>query len=257
MIYVITAADKTITDSSRGNMITALLSKFVGHNLRGYYYLSNVRHDRFALEVRYLLPGYHEFGDVSNYAVSLFFDVRVRLSLSSPCDRNRRVGRREASRGAAAPSATIAAWSLSDGYDDGDEQQGKTTTALIEELGRATFAEEQDCKLVQELIKKANDLTSLMISTALKRPDKFIASLYYEEWNDGSVVDFIFSNHYHDKEEDQFAYDTDDNDYNSLLWNNNNNNNPPEDNNENIHSMLAELAADTNRLFYSKYKKKK
>jgi hypothetical protein len=73
--------------------------------LRSYYYLSNVRHDRFTLEVRYLLPGYHEFGDLSNYVVvSSFFDVRVRLPLSSSSsssyDRNRR-RRREAARAAA------------------------------------------------------------------------------------------------------------------------------------------------------------
>ena len=227
--------------------------------MRNYYYLTNVRHDRFALEVRYLLPGYHEFGDVSNYViVSLYFDVRVRTS--SPSDDHNRRRRGGAAASALAPPATIAAWSLSNG-SDGDEHKGKTTTALIEELGRATFAEEQDRKPVQYLIKKANHLMSSMVLAALQRPDKFIASLYYEEWNDDSVVvDMAFSNHhYHDKEEDQFASETNNNDYNSLFWNSdNNNNNASEDNNnENIHSMLAELAADTNRLFYSNYKKKR
>ena len=115
--------------------------------------------------------------------------------------------------------------------------------------------EENDCELVQDLIKKANDVMTSMVSAALKRPDKFMASLYYEEENDDSVVvDISLSNH-HYKEEDQFASDKDKDEY-SLLWNNNNNI-PPEDNNENIHSMLAELAADTNRLFYSYHKKKR
>ncbi len=225
--------------------------------MRTYYYLSNVRHDRFALEVRYLLPGYHEFGDVSNYVVvSLYFDVRVRTSSPSD-DRNRR--RRAAAASALAPAATIAAWSLSDGSGS-DEHKGKTT-GLIEELGRATFTEEQDCKPVQDLIKKANDLMSSMVLAALERPGKFMASLYYEEENDDSViVDIALSNHHHlHKNEDQFASETDNNDYNnynSLLWNDNIDN-PPEDNNKNIHSTLAELAADTNRLFYLNYKKKR
>ena len=241
--------------------------------MRSYYYLSNVRQDRFALEVRYLLPGYHEFGDLSNYViVSSFFDVRVRLSLSlssfsDKCSRRRRRrGRREAARAAVASHATIAAWSLSNGFGgrNDEEQKGKTTTALIEELGRATFAEEQDCKLVQDLIKKANDLMSSMVSAALKRPDKFIASLFYEECDDDSaVVDIAFSNHHHKKEEEhQFASDKYKDDYSFLSNNSDNNNNsdhnPAEDNKkENIHSMLAELAADTNRLFYSNYKKRK
>ncbi len=123
--------------------------------MRSYYYLSNVRHDRFALEVRYLLPGYyHEFGDLSNYViVSSFFDIRVRsLSLPSPSDdrnRRRRVGA-AAVPAVVAPVATIAAWSIRDnGFDDcADEHKGKTTTALLEELGRATFVQEQDCRLV-------------------------------------------------------------------------------------------------------------
>jgi hypothetical protein len=164
--------------------------------MRNHYYLTNVRHDRFALEVRYLLPGYyHEFGDLSNYvAVSSFFDVRVRsLSLPSCFDdpNRRRRGEGAAVPAVVTPVATIAAWSvcdngLGDGADD-EEQKGKTTPpALIEELGRATFAEEQDCRLVQDLIKKANDLMSSMISAALKRQDKFLASLYYEEWDDDS-----------------------------------------------------------------------
>ncbi len=219
--------------------------------MRSYYYLTNVRHDGFALEVRYLLPGYREFGDDSNYVVvSLYFDVRVRTS--SPSDeRNKR--RRGGAASALAPPATIAAWSLSDG-SGGDEHNGKTT-GLIEELGRATFAEEQDCKPVLELIKKANDLMSSMVLAALERPGKFIASLYCEEWDDDSViVDIALSNNHH-KEEDQFASETDKDDY-SLLWNNNDNN-APEDNNKNTHSMLAELAVDTNRLFYLNYKKKR
>ena len=227
--------------------------------MRNYYYLTNVRHDRFALEVRYLLPGYHEFGDVSNYViVSLYFDVRVRTSSSSD-DRNRRGrGGAAAAASALAPPATIAAWSLSDG-SGGDEYKGKTT-GLIEELGRATFAEEQDCKPVQDLIKKANDLMSSMVLAALERPDKFMASLYYEEENDDSViVDIALSNHNHlHKNEDQFASETNNNDYNSLLWNDDNDNNSLQaGNNKNIHSMLAELAADTNRLFYLNYKKKR
>jgi hypothetical protein len=227
--------------------------------LRSYYYLSNIRYDRFALEVRYLLPGYPEFGDLSSYVVvSSFFDVRVRSSLSSSSsdDRNRRRRRGAATPAAVAAPATIAAWSLSNGFGgDDDEQKGKTTE-LIEELGRATFAEEQDCKLVQDLIKKANDLMSSMVSAALKRPDKFMASLYYEEWNDDSVVvDMAFSNHHHHKkEEDQFASETDKDDYGLLLENDGS---LPPENDQNIHSMLAKLAADTNRLFYSNYKKKK
>ncbi len=232
--------------------------------MRSYYYLSNVRQDRFELEVRYLLPSYHEFGDFSNYVVvSSFFDVRIRSSSSSSDNRNRGRGRREAAQAALVPPATISAWSLRDagfGSDDDDEDQnGKTTTALIEELGRATFAEEQDCKLVQDLIKRANCLMSSMASAALQRQDKFIASLYYEEENDESVVVDIALSNLHHKEEDQFASETDNNDYNSLLWNNDdhdNNNNPP-DNNENIQSMLAQLAADTDRLFYLNYKKKR
>ena len=235
--------------------------------MRSYYYLINVRQDRFALEVRYLLPGYHEFGDLSNYVVvSSFFDVRVRLSLSlssfsdNRSRRRRRRGRREAARAAVASHATIAAWSLSNGFGgrNDEEQKGKTTTALIEELGRATFAEEQDCKLVQDLIKKANDLMSSMVSAALKRPDKFIASLFYEECDDDSaVVDIAFSNHHHKKEEEhQFAPDKYKDDYSFLS--NNSDHNPAEDNKkENIHSILAELAADTNRIFYSNYKKRK
>ena len=208
-----------------------------------------------------MLPGYyHEFGDVSSYVVvSSFFDVRVRsLSLpSSSDDRNRR--RRAAVPAVVAPVATIAAWSICDnGFDDcADEHKGKTTSALLEELGRATFSEEQDCKLVQALLKKANDLMSSMVSAAIKRQDKFMASLYYEEEDDDSVVDMAFSSHLHHKEEDQFASEKDNNDYNSLLWNNDDNNLSEDNNNENIHSMLAELAADTNRLFYSNYKKRK
>jgi hypothetical protein len=217
--------------------------------MRSCYYLSNVRHDRFALEVRYLLPCYHEFGDLSNYiVVSSFFDVRVRScscsSSSSFDDLNIRRGGAAATAGA----GTITAWSTRDDAFGYEEEKGKTT--LIEELGRATFAEEQDCKHVQDLIKKANDLMSSMVSAALQRPDKFMPSLYYEEENDDSVVvDIALSNLNH--KQDQFASKKD-KDY-SLL--NDDNHNPPH-NNEKIHSMLAQLAEDTNRLFYSNYKKR-
>ena len=40
---------------------------------------------------------------------------------------------------------------------------------------RATFVEAQDCRLVQDLIKKANDLVSSMALLALERADRFIA----------------------------------------------------------------------------------
>jgi hypothetical protein len=116
--------------------------------------------------VRYLLPGYHEFGDLSNYiVVTAFFDVRVRSS--SYDDRNGRTRR-------GASAATIAAWTVFDGFG-----QNKGKTQLIEELGRATFVEDQDCRL--DLIIKANDLVSSMVSAALEGPNKFIASLYYEK----------------------------------------------------------------------------
>lgn len=222
--------------------------------MRSCYYLSNVRHDRFALEVRYLLPGYHEFGDLSNYiAVSSFFDVRVTSSScsSSSSSEDLNIRRRRRRAAPAVVLGTITAWSLrDDGFGD-EYEKGKTTTALIEELGRATFAEEQDCKLIQDLIKKANDLMSSMVSAALKRPDKFMPSLYFEEENDDSVVDIALSNHNH--KQDRFASKKD-KDY-SLL-NDDDNHNPP-DNNERIHSMLVQLAEDTNKLFYSNCKKGK
>jgi hypothetical protein len=40
---------------------------------------------------------------------------------------------------------------------------------------RATYVEEQDCRLVQDLIKKANDLMSSMTLSILERADRFIA----------------------------------------------------------------------------------
>ncbi len=235
-------------------------------NLKSYYYLTNVRDDRFELEVRNLSAGNGEFSGLSNYiVVTAFFDVRIRLlsSSHSPYDRSMR-RRREGTQTGVAPSATIAAWSLSEGPDDdnNNKQKGKTTTALIEELGRVTFSQEQDCKHVQALIKKANDLMTSMVSAALKRPDKFIASLYFEEEEDDSViVDISFSNHNHYRDnqhkegkEEQFASETDNE--RSILWNYNNND-ALDDNKGNIHSMLAELAADTNRLFYSNHMRKR
>jgi hypothetical protein len=38
---------------------------------------------------------------------------------------------------------------------------------------RATFIEAEDCRLVQDLIKKANDLVSSMALSALERADRF------------------------------------------------------------------------------------
>lgn len=202
--------------------------------MRRCYYLSNVKHDRFALEVPCLLPGYHGCRDLSNCTVvTTSFDVRVRPSSVDNHNRRRK-------RGAA---ATIAAWSV---RDNGFGSEDKGGTELME-LGRATFVEEQDCRLVQDLIKEANDLVSSVVSAALKRPAKFIASLYYEEEDDDSIVDIAFSKHHKD---DEFDSDMDD-DYNVLC----DDHNPPLDNNKNIDAILADLAADTSRLFYSKREK--
>ncbi len=208
-----------------------------------YYYLSNVRHDSFTLEVPYLLPSDHGCRDLSNCTVVTIFDVRVRplSSIASHIMRRR--------RGAA---ATIAAWSIRDNRSSSGEKKCKTEFI---ELGRATFVEEQDYILIQDLIKRANGLVLLMTSAALKK-SKFRASLYYEEEeeDDDSIIDITFSNYNH--KDDQFGSEIEDNDYHLLLNDDdNNNNNPPLDNNKNIDAILADLAVNTSRLFSSKQEK--
>ena len=217
--------------------------------MRSYYYLNNVKHDRFGLEAHYLSPGDPSLGDLDNYGVvSAFFDVRGKLS-SYDHNRRRRIA------GGADDVATITAWSIQEDRFSDHSKQKKSETGFIEELGRAIFEGEQDCRFVWDLISRANELKKSMALAVLKQPDKFIASLYYEKEEEGDnsvIVDVTFSNH--QKEDDRFASETNSEGNNRLLWENDDS--LPREENRSIDSMLAELAADTNRLFYSIYRKR-
>ena len=202
--------------------------------MRRWYYLSNVRRDRFALETRSLPSYYPGYGTSTSQIVVTTFDVRFR---SSFIDDDKRIRRKEI--------ATIAAWSIFEDSFDGNE---KCKAELIQ-LGKTTLVREQDCKLVQGLIKEANNLVSLTLSTFLKTQDRFVASLYLEqeekeEQDKDPVIEISFSNshqfeHGGSEIQDHFGLTTVEHD--SGLYHN-----------ERMYARLAHLAADTSILFHSR-----
>lgn len=199
-----------------------------------WYYLSNVRRDRFALEIRNLPSYYPRYGTSSTHIVITTFDVRSR---SSFIDDDKRTRRKE--------TATIAAWSIFEDSFDGNE---KCMAELIQ-LGKTTLVKEQDCKFVQDLIKEANDLIFLTVSTFLKIQDRFVASLYLEqeekeEQDKDPVIEISFSNSHpfeHEGLEIQDHFGLRSVEHDSCLYNN-----------ERIYARLAHLAADTSILFHSR-----
>jgi hypothetical protein len=147
------------------------------------YYLSNVSHDRFVLEIRNLFSSYCEIANSDSYIVVTTFDVRFRSSFTSDGKGTRTNG-----------TATITAWSVSEACFDENENH---KTELME-LGKAILEGEQDCKLVRDLIKEANSIVTLMMSTILERQDRFTASLYIEqedqnEQHEDPVIDLSFN----------------------------------------------------------------
>lgn len=198
------------------------------------YYLSNVRHDRFALETRGLLSDYREIASSDSYIVVTMFDVRIRSSFT---DGGRGTRRNE--------TATIAAWSVSEGcFDDNENHK----TELIE-LGKAILEGEQDCKLVRDLIKEANSLVTLTMSTILERQDRFTASLYIEqenqnEQNEDPVIDLSFNSNGQpdlDSHDRQNVCDLSAANRDRLLLNN-----------EKLYARLARLTTDIRILFHSR-----
>ncbi len=228
------ATEKATTDYSRENDHAAVITIRL-YDVKRCYYLSNVRRDRFALEIRNLFSLHSEVSNSNSYMVVTMFDVRSTSSFTN-----------DAKGTSSNETATIAAWSVSENYYHENENN---KTELIE-LGKAVLEGEQDCRLVRDLIKEANSLVSLTMSAIQERQDKFTASLYIEqedqnEQNEDPVIDISFSTNNGQPERD--SYDLQNlcalssvNSDNYLL------------NNEKSYAILDRLATDISILFRSR-----